>query len=159
MLQERFGYEVTVIKNASKADMVRALKNISERSEQDESVLVFYAGHGYQMDESKAGFWLPTDATASDPRTWLSNNDIQRFLNRIDAKQIIVVSDSCFSGTLTKEQTVDAPRTAPREQLLSRRAVVTFSSGDEEPVSDDGLDGHSMKVLIAAGAAAGFAAA
>ncbi len=144
VLQERFGYEVTVIKNASKADMVRALKNISERSEQDESVLVFYAGHGYQMDESKAGFWLPTDATASDPRTWLSNNDIQRFLNRIDAKQIIVISDSCFSGTLTKEQTVDAPRTAPREQLLSRRAVVTFSSGDEEPVSDDGLEGHSI---------------
>lgn len=96
------------------------------------------------MDDSKAGFWLPSDADSSDPRTWLSNNDIQRFLNRIDAKQIIVVSDSCFSGTLAKEQNIDAPRTAPREQLLSRRAVVTLTSGDEEPVSDEGLDGHSI---------------
>ena len=144
VLQERLGYEVTIVQNATKADMVRTLKSISEQSTQDESVLIFYAGHGYQMDESKAGFWLPADASATDAKTWLSNNDIQRFLNRIDAKQIIVVSDSCFSGTLTKEQALDAPQTAPREQLLTRRAVVSLSSGGEEPVTDEGLGGHSI---------------
>ncbi len=144
VLADRMGYEVTIIRNASKASMVQALKRLAEQSGQHESVLIFYAGHGYQMDDSKAGFWLPSDASASDPQTWLSNNDVQRFLNRIDAKQIAVISDSCFSGTLTKEQAIDAPRAAPREQLLSRRAVVTLSSGDEEPVTDEGVGGHSI---------------
>jgi hypothetical protein len=121
VLAERMGYEVTIIRNATKASMVQALKTLAEQSAQNESVLIFYAGHGYQMDDTKAGFWLPSDASASDPKTWLSNNDVQRFLNRIDAKQIAVISDSCFSGTLTKEQSIDAPRLAPREQLLTRR--------------------------------------
>jgi hypothetical protein len=144
VLAERMGYEVTILKNATKANMVKTLKALTEQTTQPESVLIFYAGHGYQLDDTKAGFWMPSDASASDPKTWVSNNDIQRFLNRIDAKQIMVVADSCFSGTLTKEQSIDAPRTAPREQLLSRRAVVTLSSGDEEPVTDEGLGGHSI---------------
>ena len=144
VLQERMGYEVTIIKDASKADMVRTLKSIAENTTQDESVLVFYAGHGYQVESTKAGFWIPSDGVASDPRTWLSNNDVQRFLNRTDAKQIVVVSDSCFSGTLAKEQPLDAPKSALKEDLLTRRAVVTLTSGDEEPVTDEGLDGHSI---------------
>jgi filamentous hemagglutinin family protein len=143
-LNEKFGYEVNYVENGSKADIVRALNGLVESTSRDESVLIFYAGHGYQMEDSKAGFWLPVDATASDPRTWISNNDVQRFLNRVDAKQIMIVSDSCFSGTLTKEEPVDAPKAAPKEQLLSRRAVVAMSSGDEEPVADAGLGGHSV---------------
>ena len=144
VLQDRLGYEVTTIENATKAEMVRQLKALSETLTQDESVLIYYAGHGYQMESSRAGFWIPTDASAEDAKTWLSNNDVQRFLNRMDAKQIILVSDSCFSGTLSREQSLDAPRNAPREQLLSRRAVVSLSSGDEEPVTDEGLGGNSI---------------
>jgi len=144
VLGDKFGYEVKIVRNATKADIVREFKALTEQTERDESVMVMYAGHGYQLEDSKAGFWIPVDASASDPKTWLSNNDIQRFLNRIDAKQISVVSDSCFSGTLTKEQTLNAPRNAPKPELLSRRAVVTLSSGDEEPVADEGLEGHSI---------------
>lgn len=143
-LNEKFGYEVQLVENGSKADVVRALKNVVESVSRDESVLIFYAGHGYQLNDSKAGFWFPVDATASDPSTWISNNDVQRFLNRIDAKQIMIVSDSCFSGTLTKEEPLDAPKTEPKQALLGRRAVVAMSSGDQEPVADAGLEGHSF---------------
>lgn len=144
VLKDKFGYEVTLVENGGKGDIARALNKLVESTRQDESVLIYYAGHGYELRDLRAGFWIPSDATSSDPRTWISNNDVQRFLSRIDAKQIMLVSDSCFSGTLAKEEPVDAPMTTPKQQLLSRRAVIAMSSGGEEPVADAGLGGHSV---------------
>ena len=58
---------------------------------------------------------------------------------------MLLVSDSCYSGTLAAEGKVD-----PREVLadpaavLARRSVTVLSSGGAEPVADAGKDGHSV---------------
>ncbi|MDP2811152.1 MAG: hypothetical protein Q8O34_13490, partial [Rhodocyclaceae bacterium] len=58
--------------------------------------------------------------------------------------QLILVSDSCFSGSLTREQKVSAGGTAKRDEVLRRRSVLVLSSGGDEPVSDEGKEGHSI---------------
>lgn len=67
-------------------------------------------------------------------------------LTGIPAKQMLIVSDSCFSGTLTSEQKIVSSITSKETpaEILGKRSVVIMSSGGEEPVMDEGRDGHSI---------------
>lgn len=143
VLQQQYGYQVHVLKNATRRETVMALRKLAEEREQDESVLLFYAGHGYQSAIDGMGFWIPVDAVVQNPATWISNSDISKFLAAIPAKQVMLVSDSCFSGTLAKEQALSTTSLS-RNEILGRRTVAVMSSGGEEPVSDEGKDGHSI---------------
>jgi filamentous hemagglutinin family protein len=142
-LEGKFGYEAYIVKDATKADIVRMLKRIALDYTKDDSVFLFYAGHGYLLDETKLGYWIPTDGSASDPKTWISNSDITKLIGFIPSKQIILVSDSCYSGSLAKEQKV-TNESASRADILSKRSVLVMTSGGEEPVSDEGKEGHSI---------------
>ena len=57
----------------------------------------------------------------------------------------MLVSDSCYSGTLTREQKLRSARSALlKKDRVRLRSVLAFSSGDEEPVVDEGKSGHSI---------------
>lgn len=144
VLQRRFGFETEVIKNAGQARIIEALNKIAAEVRPEDSVLLFYAGHGYLMEDIGMGFWIPVDASVKTAKGWISNKDISRLLGAIPARQLILVSDSCFSGTLTKEQKVTVDASAKPEDVLQRRSVLVLSSGGDEPVSDEGKEGHSI---------------
>jgi len=144
LLKTRFGYEVQALTNASKADIATALRQMAREVGKNDSVLVMYAGHGYLMEDSNMGFWIPIDASVKTAANWISNTDITRFLQAIPARQMILISDSCFSGTLTKEQQIKSGAGLSRDEILKRRSVLVMSSGGDEPVSDEGKDGHSI---------------
>jgi hypothetical protein len=156
ILKNRFGYEARVVKNAGKADIIEALNKVAAEASPDDSVLLFYAGHGYELDDTRMGFWIPVDASVKTAAGWISNTDISKQLAAIRARQVILVSDSCFSGSLTKEQKVTYSGAPNAEEVLRRRSVLVLTSGGEEPVSDEGKEGHSvfawnlMKALQAA---------
>ena len=143
-LLQRQGYQVDQLINADRSSTIAALNRLIRTSEPDDSVLVFYAGHGYIHPGSSVGYWIPTGATIDDPRGWLSNIDIARFLANMPARQLLLVSDSCFSGALTREGIAEQQRAGmSRNAILMRRSVVALSSGGEEVVADSALDGHS----------------
>jgi filamentous hemagglutinin family protein len=143
LLQQQ-GYQVDHLHDANRSSMIASLNRLILTAEPDDSVLVFYAGHGYIHPGSSVGYWIPTDANVDDPRGWLSNIDIARFMANIPARQQLLVSDSCFSGSLTREGVAAEQRTGlNRNAILMRRSVVALSSGGEEVVADSTLDGHS----------------
>ena len=142
VLKTRFGFESHILRNAGKAQIIGELNRIAADAKADDSVLVLYAGHGYLMDDTQMGFWIPVDASVKTAANWISNTDISKLLKAIPARQLLLVSDSCFSGSLTQEQKVDARGTA--SEILNRRSVVVLSSGGDEPVSDEGKNGHSI---------------
>ncbi len=144
VLRNQYGYETRVVRDAGKAEIIRALNDVADEARPEDSVLLFYAGHGYLMDDSKMGFWIPVDGSAKTAANWISNSDISKLLQAIPARQVILVSDSCFSGSLTREQKLTAAFAPKADDILRRRSVLAFSSGDEEPVSDEGKDGHSI---------------
>ena len=144
ILRTRYGYETTVIKNATKAATARALNQLAANTRPDDSVLVFYAGHGYLMNDINMGFWLPVDASAKTAGNWISNEDISKFLTAIPARQLILVSDSCYSGTLTREFRVTGGGKVDPEDVLRKRSVLVLTSGGDEPVADEGKGGHSI---------------
>lgn len=144
VLQLRYGYETRVLHNAGKAKIVETFNQVAEEAGPNDSVLLFYAGHGYLMDDTKMGFWIPVDASVRTAANWISNSDISKLLKAIPSRQVLLISDSCFSGSLTREQKLSAGISAKDADILSRRSVLAFSSGGEEPVSDDGMEGHSI---------------
>lgn len=143
-LRDRFGYEPRVLKNAKKGDIIAAINKIAGETQAGDSVIIYYAGHGYLMDETGMGYWIPVDASARTAANWLSNGDIGKLLKAIPSRQLILVSDSCFSGSLTKEQKVGSGNLTDAADILHRRSVLALSSGDEEPVTDEGRDGLSV---------------
>ena len=144
ILRTQFGYDVKVLENASKTQIIATLNAIAADAKEDDSVFIFYAGHGYLLEKIDMGFWIPIDGSVKSPGNWISNQDISKLLAAIPARQLILISDSCFSGSLTREYKVDGTTVVKPEEVLKKRSVLAFSSGGDEPVSDEGKDGHSI---------------
>ncbi|MFA7384381.1 MAG: MBG domain-containing protein, partial [Desulfurivibrionaceae bacterium] len=157
-LEAGYGFETKLLANPTKAEVLAAMRGLAAELSEHDSLTVFYAGHGYLMEETGRGYWLPRDAETTNPKNWISNRDIARLFHRTRAKQIMMVSDSCYSGAFTKEGAV-VENGGPARDL---RAVMALSSGGEQPVWDGGGDGHSVfaaKMISALGsgeAAAGL---
>lgn len=144
MLETKFGYETLVLEDASRASVVTALNRLALTAGPKDSVIVYYAGHGELVKATGLGYWLTADSRAQDPKSWLANTDINRLVSLIGAGQVALVSDSCFSGSLTSDERIRGSSTPPNAQsILQRRSVVVMSSGANEPVFDEGRDGHS----------------
>ena len=137
-LNDHLGYETRILRNPGKMEIAAALRALGREVGEQDKVIVYYAGHGYEIAETGTGYWLPADAGTDSARNWLSNNDIARFLSRMPAKHVMLVSDSCYSGAFTKEQKVDAAalRTLTKDEIRQRRSVMALSSGGDEPVAD-----------------------
>jgi hypothetical protein len=146
MLKEKLGYDVRMVHNGTREDIVRTLNLVADETGSKDSVVVYYAGHGYEMEDTKEGYWIPSDGSTTSPDNWISNTDINKMLTNIPAKQMMVVSDSCFSGALTNEEKVSSVITSVETpaEILGKRSVLVMSSGGEEPVMDEGRDGHSI---------------
>jgi hypothetical protein len=144
VLKDKMGYDVQVVNNATRGDIVRSINKIGEETGSKDSVIVYYAGHGYQMDDTREGYWIPSDASSRSPDKWISSSDINSMLTNIPAKQVILVSDSCFSGALVGSKVTSKDVLTDPKQVLEKRSVTVMSSGGEEPVLDEGKEGHSI---------------
>jgi filamentous hemagglutinin family protein len=143
--RELLGYEVRILANADKGGIIREINRLIQEAGSRDSVTVMYAGHGHVVDSTQRGYWIPAKASADDPRQWISNNDIARALQNIAARQVLLVSDSCYSGTLARESRIERAEVLPDPAaVLAKRSVTVLSSGGEEPVPDQGKDGHSV---------------
>ena len=144
LLQSRLGYQTHLLSDPTKQQLVTFLNKALDWVESNDSLIIFYAGHGFQFDEGGMGYWLPVDARSESPNNWLSNADVRSYLSMFSAKQIALISDSCFAGSLTEKLEVAEIGAADRARILSRRSVIVMTSGDQEPVTDEGLEGHSI---------------
>ncbi len=146
LLEGRLGYETTVVENANRETIIRAFNKLALDADANDSVVVYYAGHGEVVPVGgvDVGYWLPADVNPDEPKTWMSNSDIARMVAAIGARQVMLVSDSCYSGTLAGSEKVQLDQRTDAAELLKRKAAVVLSSGGNEPVADEGRDGHSV---------------
>lgn len=144
VLREHFGFETQILKNGTQSAIIDAFNKMAADTTPVDNVLLFYAGHGYLLNDIKMGFWIPVGASVKTAKGWISNQDISKLLAAIPARQLMLISDSCFSGSLTKEAQVTTQDIIKIDDILRRRSVLVLSSGGDEPVSDEGRDGHSI---------------
>ena len=144
VLESQLGYQTVVVRDASREAIIGVLNKLALTARPNDSVVVYYAGHGTVVDATGLGYWIPASADADRPESWISNNDIGKLVGSIRASQVVLISDSCFSGSLVSDRRVRAFGGADDPgALLQRRAAVVMSSGGNEPVADGSRNGHS----------------
>lgn len=146
LLKRDYGYEVTILLNATRTDIRRALSQLRNELTDEDNLLVYYAGHGWNDTRAKEAYWLPVDADENDDTNWISNSTISTSLRGMQAKHVLVVADSCFSGTLTRGLSLTG-MDASFEVLGQQRSRTALTSGGNEPVLDKGGEGHSVFAL------------
>ena len=102
VLERLYGFEVQTIENASRSDIIGALVKLRAKLTWDNNLLIYYAGHGTIDDYTSRGYWQPVEAKEEDLTNWVPNSTITDMLRAIRAKHIMVVADSCYSGTLVR---------------------------------------------------------
>jgi hypothetical protein len=144
LLESQLGYETVVLENPGKRDVIAALNNVALAMAPNDSVIIYYAGHGWVVESTSLGYWQLADSDAKQPQTWLSNADIGKMVGQLGATQVALISDSCYSGSLvSKERIRAATKAVDPSEVLAQRTVVVMSSGGNEPVFDSGKNGHS----------------
>ena len=88
---------VRIIKNGTRREMLRGFIDLAADAGPNDSVLIYYAGHG-EFDKNERGWWVPVDGM--DSTDYISNEDVLARLRTIKAKHKLLISDSCFSGNL-----------------------------------------------------------
>ncbi len=148
LLTDDYGFETKLLLDATRADIFTELGRLRAKLTPNDSLLVYYAGHGILDEIGQQGYWLPVDAQADIKANWLSNGDITTSLRAIRAKHVLVVADSCYSGTLVRAAPINIKTSVARKRWISRmtrkRARTALVSGGLEPVSDSGREGHSV---------------
>ena len=148
MLERHYGFDVEVLVDATRYDIISALSRLRAELNETDNLLIYYAGHGSLDIGSDEGYWLPVDAEPDNPVNWVSNNDISGQLRAMSAKHVMVVADSCYSGKLTRNVAASlktgAERTAWLKRMNGRRSRTALTSGGLEPVLDAGGGGHSV---------------
>jgi formylglycine-generating enzyme required for sulfatase activity len=149
LLKTIYGFtDLTLLVNsqADGSSIQKALRRLATKSKKDDSVLIYYAGHGDLDKITKDGWWIPYNAKASDPFTYIGNTVIQNIVKAIPARHVLVVSDSCFSGTLFGDarnlpSVIDDKYYAT---LFKEKSRWGMTSGNLTPVTDQGAEGHSL---------------
>jgi uncharacterized caspase-like protein len=151
-LQDDFGFETTLLRDATRDQILKTFNEYRRKLDDNSSLLIYYAGHGiYDRDADKA-YWLPVDARADENVKWVSADDVTTNIRAIPARQVLVVSDSCYSGLITGGGDTRAARislaASERERyiqkMLAGRSRLLMTSGGNEPVLDGGGQGHSV---------------
>lgn len=151
VLQSRYGYKVTMVANANRFEILSALNDMREQLKSDDNLLVYYAGHG-EVDASRQGYWLPVDAQVNAPNSWISNRAISDILTTMEAKHVLVIADSCYSGTMTRSSLATFGGGMPAsawgdwvKTMIAGRSRTALTSGGVQPVADATTKGgHSV---------------
>jgi hypothetical protein len=158
VLREQYGFSTELaiglqkldleLMDANRSQIGKTLNQLTKELRETDRLLVFYAGHGAQGSDTS--FWIPVDADRDDDTTWFSGDELIRQLRKIPARQVLVIADSCFAGSLIRERDPESPPKSEDERLkyLERMsgnpARSYIASGGKEPVLDEGGSGHSI---------------
>lgn len=155
VLETRYGFSTMTLFDASEKEILNAFNDLYSQIGPKDNLLVFYAGHGNLSTSAnskrKRGYWLPANAQRENLSNWISNSVISDHLDRIKARSILVIADSCFAGNLASEKSaflfggVNVNLSKRSIEIgISRRSRSVISSGGEKPVLDGANGEHSI---------------
>lgn len=138
ILTEKYAFEpanVTLLKNASREEIINSFDHLATQVEDKDNLLVFYAGHGYYDKSKDFGYWLPSDAKKSSTSAWISNSTIKDYMGAINSKHTLLITDACFGGSIFKTRSV-AATILQFNQLYKDNSRKALTSGNLTEVPD-----------------------
>jgi uncharacterized caspase-like protein len=145
VLRTNYGFKTKLLIDATRNNILSELNSFRQNLTREDNLLIYYAGHGWVDEAADEGYWLPVDAAPDNPVNWLSNASLTATVRAINAKHVLVVADSCFSGKLTRGINVQIRASDYLTRMARKRSRTALTSGGLEPVLDaGGKEGHSI---------------
>lgn len=128
---------------ATRKNVLYELRSLVQKLQPDDNLILIFSGHGIlDREGDREGYWMLHGC--DETNFWehgVNNEDVINYIKNMKAKHILLLIDSCFSGSLfasmkgsTTQLSVDKIESFP-----SRWAI---TAGRIEPVSD-GLYGEN----------------
>jgi hypothetical protein len=130
---------VIFLRDPAKAEITNALDRLVDQVKPNDNLLIFYAGHGYWDERMKQGFWLPADAEQGFRANWLSNGTIRDYVNGIQTRHTLLISDACFSGGIFKTRQAFTGADRAVEELFRIPSRKAMTSGTLNVVPDESV--------------------
>jgi hypothetical protein len=126
-----------LLENPDRRVIYRTLQGLRSKLTEKDNLLIFFAGHGYWLDDMKQGFWLPRDASGiNDPSDWIPNSNIRDYIKAIKAKHILLIADACFSGGMFKVRDAFPGSQVSAEKIYEQPSRKAMTSGSLKTVPD-----------------------
>jgi hypothetical protein len=157
VLKNHYRFVTNLLLDATRDQIIGALDEYISKLHEEDSLLIYFAGHGWRDKAAGDAYWIPVDGQRNTRSHWITAADITDEARAIPARHLLIISDSCFSGTLAERDihpTVGIPseRTILLEKLRAGKSRHLMSSGGDEPVSDDAALGHDPNHSVFANA-------
>ena len=111
------------------------LSRVAKAYEGDAKIIVYYAGHGIPNESNRTAYLLPVDVSGDNTAGAFSLNKLYASLGELNAKNVILFMDACFSGSIRGEGMLTAARgvaiKAKNEDPLGNMIVFSAAQGDE----------------------------
>jgi hypothetical protein len=127
---------VKLLKNPDKATLFRELEDFAQKVKPEDSLLIFYAGHGMWDQQFEQGYWLPKDANRDSRVQWISNSDIRDYIRAIHSRHTLLISDACFSGGIFTSRGGFSESDKAIQELYSMPSRKAMTSGTLTEVPD-----------------------
>lgn len=152
---KRLGFKVELVTNPNYQQLRKALNELTYKfgREQNRALLFYYAGHGEtetMADGTKLGYIIPSDCPLlrEDPLGFvnqsISMKDIEAYSLRIRSKHLLMLFDSCFSGSLFSMVRA-VPEDIGEKSSHPVRQYITAGT-EEEQVPDKSMFKRSLLV-------------
>jgi tetratricopeptide (TPR) repeat protein len=151
----RLGFDVIVSTDATKADMTDAMYRFAVSAEGADAALVFYAGHGMQVDG--VNYLMPVDATlatqADLKHKFVAADEILNDLKTVKGMRMLVL-DACRNNPLSRSIKLKLAKMTSRAidnrnglaDMKAEGVLIAFATQPNE-VAADGAESNSPFTL------------
>ncbi len=148
LLLAEYGFEKEDVhlltdREATYGGVIGVLRKMVSLVSQEDSLLIYYAGHGHFDELTKRGFWIPANAGSRKIEDYLPNSVIKDYLADIPSLHTLLISDSCFSGSLFVRGYQRDEQLTAGELMRLRSRWALCSGRHDETVADGPAEGHS----------------
>ena len=122
-----FSVETILDSQATRQNIKNKLNNLINQADDGDIIVFSYSGHGTSVVDTDADEGDGYDEALYVYDGVLLDDEIREIIKDMNSKvSLIVISDSCFSGTVTRVVETGTPRYMPPEQPISGEVITKF---------------------------------
>lgn len=116
---------------ATRRNVMRELRALVSKLKEEDSLVIYFSGHGHYDEILGEGYWVPVDANYEVIDNYIPYTFVQQVARAIPARHILMVVDSCYSGAILARE-----RNIVKERLERDPSRWLLASGRNEVVPD-----------------------
>ena len=126
---------------AKKSAIIAALENFSPKGaeplDDDDALLIYFAGHGGLSANGNNSYFATYEAQHNERASWYSHLEFIGELAAIQARYILLIANSCFSGGLVTERSWKDGKSLSLAGISGHRSREIITSGKKDQTVRD----------------------